>query len=130
MKPRIRTIKPEIWRDPTFNELSTPARLLFIGLISNADDEGRLGGSDALLKGLIFTADDMSTRKFSGFLDELDATGMARRYTVDGKPYVDLPSWHEHQKINRPTPSTYPPHPNGNSRNGHGTFSERSGSET
>lgn len=126
MKPRIRTIKPEIWRDPTFNERSLAARLLFIGLISNADDEGRIGGSDALLKGIVFPADDMSSRKFTSVLDELHHAGMARRYTVAGKPYVDLPNWSSHQKINRPTTSGYPPFTDADSMNGHGTFSERS----
>ena len=38
---RIRTVKPDIWTDEKFVELSPLARLLFIGLWNFADDEGR-----------------------------------------------------------------------------------------
>jgi hypothetical protein len=38
---RIRTLKPTVWLSPQIMNLSHGARLLFIGLITQADDEGR-----------------------------------------------------------------------------------------
>jgi hypothetical protein len=106
--PRIRSIKPDIWRDPTFNDLPIQARLLFIGLISNADDQGRLSGSDRLLKGIVFPADTFPLKHFSRWLDAIHDSGMARRYTVAGKPYLDIPNWHRHQRVDKPNASTHP----------------------
>jgi hypothetical protein len=41
--PRIRTIKPEFWTDfKLANELTRDQRLVYMALISEADDEGRL----------------------------------------------------------------------------------------
>ncbi|MEN9419175.1 MAG: hypothetical protein RI988_2795, partial [Pseudomonadota bacterium] len=34
---RIRTVKPEVWMSPQVMNLSAHARLLFIGLITQAD---------------------------------------------------------------------------------------------
>lgn len=44
-RPRIRSIKPEMWQDEDFGLLDPEAQLLFIGLISHADDHGRFKGS-------------------------------------------------------------------------------------
>ena len=38
---RKRMIDPNIWQSEDFNSLSLMGRLLFIGMFSNADDEGR-----------------------------------------------------------------------------------------
>ena len=38
---RRRMIAPEIWESSSFSKLSNFAKLIFIGLISNADDEGK-----------------------------------------------------------------------------------------
>lgn len=112
--PRIRTIKPDIWRDPDFNELPVPARLLFIGLISNADDHGRIAGSDQLLKSIVFPTDQCSLKAFSGWLDLIHESGMARRYVVASKPYMDIPNWHNHQRVDKPQPSQHPAHEEAN----------------
>ena len=38
---RKRDIDPSLWDHEELNALPIPARYLFIGIISNADDEGR-----------------------------------------------------------------------------------------
>jgi hypothetical protein len=122
--PRIRTIKPDIWRDPDFNELPPQARLLFIGLISNADDEGRIAGSDQMIKSIVFPVDQVSLKAFKGWLDTIHSLGLARRYTVAGKPYVDIPNWGKHQKIDKPSLSGYPSFADADSTNGHRRLAE------
>lgn len=54
---RIRTLKPSVWRDKAFCSVSRDARLLFIGLISNADDEGRFEADPELLRAAIYPRD-------------------------------------------------------------------------
>jgi hypothetical protein len=118
--PRIRTIKPELWRDQDLQYLPIPARLLFIGLISNADDEGRLEGNPGLIRSIIFPCDVRVTSKHvDGWLALLDGAGFICRYNANDRPYIALTSWKTHQKIDRATSSHLPePSPNGRVRIG------------
>ena len=106
---RIRTIKPELWMSPQIMNLPHPARLLFIGLITQADDEGR-GSADARrLKAAIFPGDDVTAAEVSGWLVEVVAQKLA--VTYDGGehgPLYFIPTWCDHQSIDRPRPSRYP----------------------
>jgi hypothetical protein len=56
---RIRTIKPSFWGSPTVAKLSRDARLLAVGLISMADDDGRFLCSTAAVNGYVFPNDDL-----------------------------------------------------------------------
>jgi hypothetical protein len=107
--PRIRTVKPEIWMSPQVMNLSHGARLLFLGLITQADDEGR-GSADARkLKASIFGGDDYTSTDVRRWLDECTAQGLADVYLSEkhGVLYA-LPSWRSHQSIDRPRKSAYP----------------------
>lgn len=126
--PRIRSIKPELWRNTQVQSCTRDARLCFIGLISHADDEGRIDGDPALLRSVIFPKDaDITIRRFERLLEELAASQdhagipLIHRYHVDGFSYIELPGWN-HQKINRPTASRLPAY--ATSLNGHGSISE------
>ncbi len=55
-------IAPTIWQDPDFGELDPDGQILIIGLISNADDEGRLRGHSAFLKSIIFVYKDYTVK--------------------------------------------------------------------
>lgn len=108
MPPRIRTIKPDVWRDADFNDVSIESRLIFLALISNADDEGRLSGSDKMMNSIVFPTDAIPMKRFSRWLDSLEDRGMVRRYNVATRPFVDIPNFTKHQVINKPSPSTHP----------------------
>lgn len=109
--PRIRTIKPSFWSDDDVAGLSRDARLLLVGLISYADDEGRFLASTAALGGYIFPHDDLPPSKLRRWLDEIEDAGIVRFYSVNRREYGCLPKWQKHQKINRPAPSTLPEPP-------------------
>lgn len=113
-RPRIRTIKPDIWADERVGALSAGARLLFVGLITLADDEGRLRALQAAIVGHVFPYEPHATTMIDGWLEELTAGGLVTRYQVDGRPYMMLPGFRRHQVINRPSPSELPPPPDGN----------------
>lgn len=108
-RPRIRTIKPELWHDQDLQLLPIPCRLLFIGLISNADDEGRLEGHVGLIRSRVFPADDdVSNRKVEGWLNTLDQHDFIGLYQVEGRPYIEIVNWQKHQKVDKPNPSDLP----------------------
>lgn len=112
---RIRTLKPELWGSPTVAKLSRDARLLFIGLISRADDEGRMLGAPKSVSGEVFPNDeDVTGALITSWLDELEAVGAIERYTVEGVRYIQITKWTYHQKISKPTPSRLPRNPQGN----------------
>lgn len=108
MRPRIRTLKPEIWADEAVGHLDTWERLLFIGLITMADDEGRLRALPAAITGHCFPYDEVAPKRLRKWLLALHATGLIVFYECEGTPYVEICGWTKHQKINRPAESNLP----------------------
>jgi hypothetical protein len=77
---RIRTIKPGFFKNEELAELSFPSRLLFIGLWTQADKEGRLEDRPKRLKAEIFPYDSVNTDEL---LSKLQSAGFIVRYTVE-----------------------------------------------
>jgi hypothetical protein len=103
---RIRTIKPDFFTHPSIVVLSVPARLLFVALWTQADDEGRLYDQPAKIRGLSFgDADKVSVDRL---LEELAAHGRIVRYDALGRDCIEVVDFDQHQRINRPTPSAIP----------------------
>ncbi len=109
MRPRIRSIKPELFKDQKLQRRTRDERLLFIGLFSHADDDGRIEGDVALIRSVVFPCDDLSVAKIDKWLTNLAADGFIRRYTVNGEPFIDLPKWSSHQRVDKPTASPIAP---------------------
>jgi hypothetical protein len=109
---RKRFLAPDIWSDSYFKKLSPQERLLFIGMITLADDEGRLLASPAYLKGQIFPDDGLTDLEVAALRDRL-----ARRkssvylYKVSGNCFVFLPKWSRYQAPSHPSPSRLPAPP-------------------
>jgi len=109
---RMRMLNPNFWDDPDTGSLSIPARLLFIGLISHADDEGRGISDPRHFRKSIFGFDDVSTEQVAEYLKDIEAkiTNVIF-YTMDGKSFYCLRNWSKYQKISHPTPSIIPAPP-------------------
>lgn len=108
---RIRSIKPTFWADEAVAELSRDARLLALGLISFADDEGRFLASTAAISGFVFPHDDLPPAKVRKWLDEIEACGVIRLYSVSRREYGVFPNWTKHQRISHPADSILPQPP-------------------
>ena len=108
---RRRIIKPEFWIDEKIISLPIPARLLFIGMLNVADDEGILKYSPLELKVSIFPADDVpGVNEIKGYIDAMIKLELLTiGYNADKKQtkLIKFINWHNHQKINRPTPTKY-----------------------
>jgi len=109
---RKRMIDPSFWTDEKLGLLTPMHRLLFMGLISNADDEGRLQGHPALVKSLIFPYDiDITHQQVEEWLFDLHKEGLILIYEVGKQRYIWIPNFLKYQQINRPTPSKLPAPP-------------------
>jgi hypothetical protein len=106
---RIRTIKPEFWSDEKVGDLKRDERLLFLGLLNLADDEGVLKAAPAFIKGQIFAYDeDLTIADVRGWLENLTDCKMLIPFEHNGERFFLIRTFKSHQKINRPTPSKIP----------------------
>lgn len=100
---RIRTIKPEFWTSEQIVECSPNARLMFIGLMNFADDNGVHPDKAMRIKMQVFPGDDLSSDCIEDLLCQLDDAGLIRRYSVAGEKYLLIKGFTKHQKIDQPS---------------------------
>lgn len=115
---RIRSIKPLFWGDEKIAELSREARLLFLGLVSMADDDGRFLASHQAIAGYVFPNDlDITPKKLAAWLDELTVLRgdppepLVVLYNGGRIRYGTIPKFRRHQRISKPQKSALPPPP-------------------
>jgi hypothetical protein len=106
---RQRFIHPGIWSDPVFGTLTDSEQVFYIGLFSNADDEGRILAGPSYLKSIIWPHRDVSAKQVQRVRDRVVAAFDAiTLYTVRGVDYIEITNWSEYQKPKYPTPSKLP----------------------
>jgi len=106
---RIRTIKPEFFVHEDLADVTMPGRLLFVGLWTVADRDGRLEDRPRRLKAQLFPHDAVD---LDLLLEELAGRGFIRRYVIEGHAYIDIPAFPKHQRVgNREPASEIPPCP-------------------
>lgn len=106
---RKRMIDPDFWTDEKLGLCKRDERLFFMGLISNADDEGKGRGNIKLLRSMIFPYDDdIKTKDVEQMACSIMEKGMALFYVIDGQDFYYLPNFNKHQVINKPNESKIP----------------------
>lgn len=106
---RIRTIKPAFWDDELVGTMPATTRLVFVGLFSLADDEGRLHGSAVKVRSQLFAYDDTtSTADVEAALVQLHNARRIRLYGNGQQRYVEVLNFRKHQRIDRPQRSQLP----------------------
>ena len=91
---RARNIKPGFFTNEDLVELPFEARLLFIGLWTEADRAGRLEDRPKRLKMALFPADNVDV---DALLDDLARMGFIRRYVAGGARVIQVVNWSKHQ---------------------------------
>lgn len=104
--PRIRTIKPEFWTDEKLSLLDATTRLVFLGLISHADDAGRLVDNTKLLDGLIFPNTDDTCEQALKTLARLSR--ISRYVSSSGQALIQIVRFSDHQKVDHPSKYVLP----------------------
>lgn len=106
---RSRNIKPGFFTNDQLVECPMATRLLFVGVWTLADREGRLADRPKKIKMEVFPADDVDV---DAGLADLAARGFLVRYEVDGAAYLQVVNWHVHQNPHqREAQSTIPAPP-------------------
>jgi len=93
---RIRTIKPEFFKNEELAELPAIVRLLFIGLWTQADKEGRLLDRPKRIKAELFPYDSIDIDKE---LSRLQSAGFIKRYEVGELKVIHINTFTKHQRI-------------------------------
>lgn len=106
---RKRMIDPNIWQSEDFSKLTTLAKLIFIGLFSLADDEGRGRCNPVYLKSTLFPYEEgIRSADIDKTLSEISSNMSVLFYSHDGSNYYSLYNWNTWQKIDKPSASKIP----------------------
>ena len=102
---RIRTIKPEFWTHPVMTRQSDAAKLLAIGLLNYADDEGFFYADPRMVRAALRPLDEDSTSVRAALADLSKIGYLEVREHVSHGPIGRVVSFLEHQRIDRAQPS-------------------------
>jgi len=103
---RSRNIKPGFFKNEDLIELAFDRRLLFVGLWTIADREGRLEDRPKRIKMEVFPGDNVDIERALG---DLAKAGFITRYEVSGTRYIEVSKFLKHQNPHhREPPSTIP----------------------
>lgn len=103
-----RILKESICTSDSVDSLSWFEEVLFYRLIVNCDDYGRFDGRPAIIKNRLFPLKESLTAKaISKAVNTLVIAGLVVLYEFEGKPYLYLPTWNDHQNV-RAKRSKYP----------------------
>lgn len=98
---RIRTVKPDFWRDEDLSKVSAEAALLAIGLLNHADDEGYFNANPKLIESDVFPLRELSG-SVTVLIEELRGIGYVKVFSgSDGKRYGHVVNFEKHQVINK-----------------------------
>ena len=99
-------IRPEFFTDAELADLPAATRLLFIGLWTLADREGRLKDKPRSIRMALLPSEDFDVDEA---LQQLVDVGSIRRYEVDGMRLIDIPGFVTYQHCHyREAPSELP----------------------
>lgn len=101
--PRARIIKPGFFKNEDLTDLPFEGRLLFAGLWTLADRDGRMEDRPKRIKMELFPADNLN---IEALLDSLNARGFIHRYIAGNQMLIHLPSFSKHQHPHKNEPSS------------------------
>ena len=120
---RKRMLSPDIWESESFSSLSDFQKIMFIGLISLADDEGRGKANPSYIKSTLFPYDEnRRVAEVKSALSQIARCTSTQFYNVNGSEYYFLSSWTKWQKIDKPSKSKLPPPPKSDADSGVGAL--------
>jgi len=92
-----RMIHTRIWRSEKLSGYDPRVRLLWIGLITNADDQGRGRAHPGLVRSDVFPLEDVPLSEIEGALHQFAADGMLILYQDDVKALYQVANWWDYQ---------------------------------
>ena len=99
---------PNFWQSEDVARLSRFARLLLLGMISNADDQGRGRANVNYLKSTVFPYDEVQSDEVAQALKQIGEHIAVALYDVEGSSYYAFTNWGKWQKVDKPRASVIP----------------------
>jgi len=99
---RIRSIHPGLWTDEAFLSIDDAARLLYIGLLNEADDNGAFEWKPLTIKVRLRPATSETPAEIATIMEKLCAANMIRRYDHDGKIFGAVRNFVRYQRPKSP----------------------------
>ena len=107
--PRARWLKPEFFRDRLIGSLGMCTALVYQALWVWADDGGVvLCDADRLCGEVFLVWPEITEAEVVVALDKLESANRIRRYKVGQDSFAELLTFHEHQKVHKPSRFRYP----------------------
>lgn len=105
-----RIIRADILTSESVDQLSWQAEVFYRRLMSVADDFGRYEGRPSILRAAMYPLklDKVSEPDVVKWLGECSKAGLVRKYTVDGKEYIEISKFRQRLRAMK---SKYPPPP-------------------
>ena len=99
-----RMISKSISTSTRLSEVSTFAALLFTWIIPHCDDYGHLDANPKIVKAIVVPLRDETAEDVAAALKDLVKHGLLTTYEADGRPYLEIVKWDDHQtfKTDRP----------------------------
>lgn len=100
--PRIRTIKPEFWEDEKIASLKREVRLMFIGMLNFADDQGVIKANSTYIRSRIFPYDeDVRISDVNQWLGALVKARILIPFDFANEGYYMIRTFSSHQVIDK-----------------------------
>lgn len=94
-----RILKESICRSEEIDKLSWFEEVMFYRLMVNCDDYGRFDGRTRIIKSYCFPLKDVTEKDITNGLEKLSRVGLIEVYEAQGRPYLQLTTWGDHQRI-------------------------------
>ena len=99
-----RLLKGSIKRSTEIDSLSWFQEVCFYRLMVTVDDYGCYFADPQMIKSDLFpTKEDLTKASVAEALDKLESVGLIQRYEVNGKTYLHLCTWENHQRVRNKT---------------------------
>jgi len=108
---RNRTLPHEFWSCEAVIDCAPMTRLLFLGLWNHADDFGVQPLKPRTIRFQVFPGDTIDDECLRAMIEELQAQGLVRIYSVNGREYVAVVDWEQYQSVSKRARRRYPPDP-------------------
>ena len=103
-----RLLDSKIRKSQSFAGLTYRQRDLWQGIITMADDQGRMPGTPAFIRSSVWPYDDITLKDVSDDLQSLADCGYITIYVVDGESYIQVIKWWCYQNLQWASPSDHP----------------------
>ena len=94
-----RIIKESICVSEQIDALIPLEEITFDRLLVNCDDYGCFDAREKVVKSRLFPLRDLSTEDVRRILARLAEVGLIQLYEVDGRPYLNVCKWSDHQRV-------------------------------